>query len=89
MANKLTRRSFQKRLLAAGALPFLASPLDEVQEPATIAGYTPSAEEQALVASFLHAHNARMMGLQNEDLPNSLVPAVTFSCPVPQKKQAR
>ncbi len=89
MTQKLSRREFHKALLAAGTLPVLDRALREHQEPSMSSGYVPTAEEQTLADAFLEGHNGRMRSLRDQDLPNSLAPAVIFSCPAPQKKTTK
>ena len=86
--NTLTRRTFGKRILAAGALPLLKNPLLEPQSSNpeqivtdTIAGYKLTKEEKQLVAKFLSTHEKNMAPLREKDLPNSLAPSFVFGCP--------
>lgn len=93
--NKLSRRVFGKRLLAAGALPLLDFQVSKSQTgshegtiatPDAIAGYTLSGEEKELVSKFLATHEKNMSALRTTDLPNSLPPDFIFASPGPAEK---
>lgn len=86
--NKLSRRTFGKRILAASALPLLKYPVPEQQTPApvavvpdTIAGYKLTQEDKQLAAKFLSTHEKNMAALRERDLPNSLAPNFLFASP--------
>lgn len=89
MAKRLSRREFHKALLAAGTLPVLRRTLDETQESSALSGYVPTAEEQMLGEAFLASHVKRMSPLREQDLPNSLPPAIIFASPAPRKKSGK
>lgn len=88
--NKFTRRSFGKKLLAAGAFSLIeqppilsqsSNPEPVIDVPDTIAGYTLSAEDKQLASKFLINHEKNMKALRETDLPNSLPPDFIFSSP--------
>lgn len=95
--NRLTRRSFGKKMLAIGAasivqppslLPQTSNPrrVESSTEPAVevpdvIAGYTLTAEEKQLAAKYLANHEKNMQPLRATDLPNSLPPDFIFASP--------
>ena len=86
--NKLTRRTFGKRLLATSSLPFINLPSyaeqtanPELAIPDTIAGYKLTAEDKQLAGRFLANHEKNMSALREKELPNSLAPAFMFASP--------
>lgn len=88
--NKFTRRSFGKKLLAAGAFSLIehpsilsqtAKPEPVIDVPDTIAGYTLSAEDKQLAGKFLMNHETNMKALRETDLPNNLPPDFIFVSP--------
>ncbi|MBX2991313.1 MAG: hypothetical protein KF749_09095 [Bacteroidetes bacterium] len=88
--HRLTRRSFGKKLLAAGAfsliehspiLPQTSNAEPDIEIPDSIAGYTLSAEDKQLAGKFLMNHEQNMNALRETDLPNSLPPDFIFSSP--------
>jgi hypothetical protein len=86
--NKLTRRTFGKRVLAAGALPLLklelqtSNPEPQIIIPDKLAGYKLSAEEKLLATKFLTTQEKNMAPLRERDLPNSLAPSFVFASPI-------
>ena len=84
--NKLTRRTFGKRILATGVLPLLPQRSHAQTEataliPPAIAGYKPTAEERALTEKYLSTHEKNFSSLRERDLPNSLAPFFVVTSP--------
>ena len=88
--NKLTRRTFSKRLLATSTLPLInlpsfaaqtANPEPAVHIPDTIAGYKLTPEEKQLAIKFLTNHEKNMSALREKELPNNLAPHFIFTSP--------
>lgn len=88
--NRLSRRSFGKKLLAAGAFSLIehppilsqtSNPEPVIDLPDSIAGYTLSVEDKQLASKFLMNHEKNMKALRETDLPNNLPPDFIFSSP--------
>jgi len=93
--NKLSRRTFGKRILAASAVPLLRlEPLPGQTEttpspivPDAIAGYKLTAEDKQLAVKFLSTHEKNMSALREKDLLNSLAPNFIFASPTTNEKR--
>ncbi len=86
--NKLSRRTFGKRLLIAGAVPLVhlpsfaqETPKTEVAVPDSIAGYKLTSEEKKLALKFLKTHEGNMSALREKELLYSLAPSFIFASP--------
>jgi len=88
--ERLSRRTFTRRVAAASLLPVLTSPsrpqakAAPVGLPDTVAGYRPGAVEREAMARFLDDQEKALAPLRSRALPNDLAPATVFrSTPSP------
>jgi len=82
--ERISRRSFARRIAAVSLLPVLVSPsrpqveTPSVVLPEKVAGYTPDAPERAAMARFLEDQEKALAPLRARALPNDLAPATVF-----------
>jgi|WetSurMetagenome_2_1015567.scaffolds.fasta_scaffold72720_3 hypothetical protein len=93
--ERLSRRSFTRRVIAASLLPALTvrSPAQTNPPapggPEKVAGYTPDAEDRAAMNRFLADQEKGLVPLRATPLPNDLAPATVFRSLSPTTRSRR
>ncbi|MEK9135485.1 MAG: hypothetical protein AAB393_00040 [Bacteroidota bacterium] len=97
--TSLSRRSFTKRLLTTSGsllaaehleqISLAANPCDQTTVPDSIAGYTLTPEDKALVSKFLARREKDLLPLRANDLQNATPPCFTPWLPSNNKSEDR
>jgi hypothetical protein len=93
--ERLSRRSFTRRVVAAALLPTLTARSQSEKEPRvpagpdTVAGYTPDGTEREAMNKFLSDQEKALAPLRATPLANDLAPAIVFHTISPASRSRR